>query len=417
MLFDPIITYFLPAEMRGDKTHPRYSEFRVIITSALLSIPLMFLFPVFLLFLGKPVLGYFLNDALLVILLFSMRFFGHYRIPMTTTAIVTYFIIFDWMSASGHIYSPAIGIMHIYLLAAIWVDPKFGWWAIIGNLIVFGISYQHTLQAGLLTTVHNTLGGPLYALGMNVLITIFFGGFMAYQQFDQARDRAKIRELQEQKISALDEAVKQRTEQLNTMRENIATDFHDETGNMLSAITRQADLLRTKLDQHHTLQPIVDNIIRNSKGLYASSKDFLWQLNHNSDDPAELFDHLTSYGQQYYNQFDIAFSSQAEECQRLQFHPSAALHLIFIFKEAMTNVIKHAGASEVQLTLKCGTGSVTLTLLDNGRWKPIAPDQEHYGLGNMERRCHKQNFQLDIQREAAGTAISITAPVTVPVLL
>ncbi|WP_316778698.1 hypothetical protein [Pedobacter antarcticus] len=98
MLFAPLITYFLPAEMRKDKTHPRYGEFRVIISSVLLSIPLMLLFPVFLLFIGKPVTGYFINDALLILLLFSMRCFGHYRIPMTTTAIATYFIIYEWMS-------------------------------------------------------------------------------------------------------------------------------------------------------------------------------------------------------------------------------------------------------------------------------------------------------------------------------
>jgi len=411
MVFDPLITYFMPAELRHDKTHPRYTEFRVIIVSVLLAIPLMFLFPVFLWLLKKPVLGYFINDAMLVCMLISIRLFGHYRIPMTITALATYWIIYDWTSVSGYIYSPAVGILHIYLLAAIWVDPKYGWWAIFGNLGVFGYIYYETLHAGMPTSFDFTIGGPLYAFGMNCLITVFFGGFLAYHRFDQARDRAKIRALQEQKISMLDDAVKTRTEQLNSMRETLATDFHDETGNMLSAITRQASLLKIKVIQRDDLQLIVDSIIKNSKRLYASSKDFLWQLNHNSDDPGELFDYLTGYGQVYYNQFDIAFSSNAEPCHQLQFDPSAALNLIFIFKEAMTNVTEHSGATEVYLTMTCQPQTVCLTLQDNGTWKTSGAEREHYGLGNIEKRCKRNGFTVDILKASNGTTIRITAPV------
>ncbi|RYE24916.1 MAG: methyl-accepting chemotaxis protein, partial [Sphingobacteriaceae bacterium] len=136
------------------------------------------------------------------------------------------------------------------------------------------------------------------------------------------------------------ESLRQRTEQLNSMRETIAADFHDQTGNMLSAITRQASLLKVKLERTNEVQPVLESIIKNSNSLQASSKDFLWQLNHNSDDPTGLFDYLTSYGQMYYNQFDIAFSSAAEEFRQMQFDPSAALNITFILKEAMTNVVK-----------------------------------------------------------------------------
>lgn len=414
MPFDQLITFFLPEQMRGDKTHPRYSEFRVIISSSLLAMPLMFLFPVFLFFMHREVLGYLINDVLIIITLFCIRYYAHYRIPMTITALATYVIIYGWIRDSGYIYSSNISILHIFLLAAIWVDKKYGWWALFANLGLFGYIYYQTLNAGLPVPVHSILGGPLYALGMNCLITIFFGGFMAYQQFDQERDRAKIRALQDQKINILDEAVKKRTEQLNTMRETIATDFHDETGNMLSAITRQAALLKLKLEQHHEVQPIVENIINNSNGLYASSKDFLWHLNHNSDDPRELFDYLTSYGQRYYNQFDVAFSSVAEECQLLQFDSSTALNVIFIFKEAMTNVIKHAGATEVQLAMTCQPDMITYELQDNGNWKEADAATAHYGLENMKRRCQKNKFQFELNKTTTGTKIKIKVPVSRP---
>ncbi|WP_345955495.1 histidine kinase [Mucilaginibacter sp. PAMB04168] len=364
---------------------------------------------------SKPVIGYLINDLLVIITLFCTRFLGHYRIPMTITALVTYFIVYDWIRNSGLIYSSNVSILHMYLLCAIWADKRYGWWAILSNLIIFVFIYNQTLHAGLDVQMQRTLGGPFYALVMNCLITIFFGGFLAYLQFDQERDRLKIENLKEQKITMLDEAVKKRTEQLNNMRETIATDFHDETGNMLSAITRQASLLKQKFGEQQDIGPIVESIIKNSNGLYASSKDFLWHLNHDSDNPQELFDYMTAYGQFYYNQFDIAFSSSNDECPLFQLAPSAALNIIYIFKEAMTNVVKHAEAREVLFEMRCCSGQLTYSIQDDGNWKAADINEQHYGLANMEWRCQKNGFEFTLSNQPAGTRIEITVPTSTAV--
>ena len=411
MVFDQIVTYFLPKELRNHKTHPKYNELRNVLSTALIGLPLMLLFPPVIYLMHKPIAGFIINDLLVLCILLSVKFWGHYRIPMTTTALVTYFIIYDWISESGWIYSSNVSILHMYLLAGIWADKRHGWWLIFTNLFLFIVIYYQTLHAGVPPDMHNLLGGALYALVMNCLITLFFGGFLAYLQFDQERDRARIRAFQDQKISLLDEAVKKRTEQLNNMRETIATDFHDETGNMLSAITRQASLLKMKLrlaDQQQDIQPIVDSIMNNSNALYASSKDFLWHLHHNGDDPQELFDYLTGYGQLFYNQFDIAFSAAAEDCRGKQLEPSAALNIIYIFKEAMTNVVKHANATEVRFELTCNNDHVMYELRDNGCWKPADATQMHYGLTNMKRRCRKNGFAYQLLPSSEGTCIIIT---------
>ena len=397
----------MPGEMRGNIAHPRYHEFRVLLSTCLIGLPLMLLFPIPLYFLGKPITGYFINNVLVIITLLCTRYLGHYRIPMTTTALVTYYIIYGWIRDSGWIYSTNVSILHMYLLCAIWADKRYGWWAIFSNLAVFGFIYYQT--------VHNrqATGDALYALIMNYLITIFFGGFLAYLQMDQERDRVKIRVLQDKKITLLDEAVKERTEQLNSMREAMATDFHDETGNMLSAITRQATLLRQKYRPNDAALPIVESIIKNSNNLYHASKDFLWQLNHDSDNPHELFQYLTAYGQQYYNQFDIAFSSASAKCPVVQFAPTAALNIIYIFKEAMTNVVKHADAKEVFFEMYSEDEQITCCLRDDGHWKIADTDQPHYGLSNMERRCLKNGFALNVSTKQGGTSITVKIPVQI----
>jgi signal transduction histidine kinase len=411
MHFDKLVSYFLPLHLRDNATHPQYHEFRVVVSTCLIGLPLMLLFLLPLYFIGKPLAGFIVNDILVFTTLLSIKFFGHYRIPMSLTALVTYFIIYQWIEVSGLIYSTNVSILHMYLLAAIWADKRYGWWAIFSNLLVFGFIYYQTIHSDLDPTVHHTMGGPTYALIVNCLITVFFGGFLAYLQLDQERDGLKIKNLQEQRITTLDDAVKRRTEQLNSMRETIATDFHDETGNMLSSITRQASSLKQQLGQSHPTQPIVDNIIKNSNDLYASSKDFLWHLNHDSDNPQELFSYLTSYGQRYYNQFDIAFSSLGDECHHVQLAQSAALNLIYIFKEAMTNVVKHANADEVFFEMRCQPQRIIYSLQDNGSWKE-QDHQQHYGLSNMDRRCQKNGFIFALIKSPGGTRVEVIAPVT-----
>ena len=413
MLLRKFSEYFLPENIRNDKGHPQYDEFHAIASVTPLGFVFMTLFPLFLLSQGKPVLGYYINAAGLAAMLIGMKFFGHYRIPMYLTAFTTYFLIYGWVKDSGLIYSVNVSTIHIYLLAAIWVHKKTGWLFIFSNVLLLIFIYHRTLATGLHEQVNPVLGSPGYALGMHCFITVFLGSLLGYAQFEQERNREKIRGLQDQKISLLDEAVKQRTDQLNNIRQVMAADFHDETGNMLSAITRQAALLKLQLHDNKSALPITESIIKNSNDLYARSKDFLWNLNHNSDDPLELFNYLTAHGQLFYNQFDIAFSSRITgEIRPLQqLDAFAALNLIFIFKEAMTNVVKHAHAGEVTIEMSYRDNKMVYALQDNGWWKQQDETQSHYGLANIERRCEKNNFGFLLSKQEDGTRLEIAVPV------
>lgn len=249
-----------------------------------------------------------------------------------------------------------------------------------------------------------------FIAGIALLLIIF--GIIVYNFRRHANARQRIKELQDHKILQLDDAVKRRTEQLSSMRQTIATDFHDQTGNMLAAIARQAATLEIKLLHQPEYLTAVRSIITNSNELYASSKDFLWNLNHESDDPLVLLQYLSGYGQRFYNQFDISFSSSVigEPQSHLQLHPLAGLNLIYIFKEGMSNVVKHSGADEVSMEMHWEDARVVYSLHDNGIWKEADPSVEHYGLSNMERRCQQSGFSYDLKHGESGTHIAIGLP-------
>ena len=210
----------------------------------------------------------------------------------------------------------------------------------------------------------------------------------------------------------LTQEIARRTDELNTLRQTLAAEFHDETGNLLSVIIHQATLLRLKADKD--LQPIVENILDSSQQLYTTSKHLLWNLHHDSDDPGALFEYIVNFGQTFCNKVDICFSAEKETaCSELagRLEPAAALNLIFIFKEAMNNVARHAGAKEMALKMAYRRDHLVFELSDDGRWKEPDPVLSHYGISGIERRCQRNGFTCRVSHNEQGTQVEITVPV------
>jgi signal transduction histidine kinase len=413
MLLDTLITFFLPASLRHDKMHPRYSEFYTVASTCVFGMVVLAGGVAVMHYVHLSPLGFCINAALGFSVLLSLRLFGHYRLPMSLTALGALFIVYEFIRPTGMIFSINVNLLYLYLVFALLADKQWGGLAIFSCLGLLGYVYAHTPVGPAAPSSASLTANPLYALALHGFTLAFLGGTMAYGQYTEGQNQRKIQGLQQQRISLLDEAVQQRTDQLNSMRQAMAADFHDETGNVLAAITRQAALLELLLAHQPEVLPILQAISDNSNRLYASSKDFLWDLHHESDNPEVLFQYLTAYGQQYYNQFDIAFSAEASSLPAVpgQLPALASLNLIYIFKEAMGNVIKHAGASEVTLALVQTAHEVTYVLQDNGRWAEPDASVTHYGLQNMRQRCHKHGFRLGLLTAANGTRIEVSAPV------
>jgi len=416
MKVERIINWFLPKDVRNDKAHPRHHELYSIAGSISMGTAATCIFPILLIWynMGEYLWMFYLSAACNLITLFAIRYTGHYRFFNIVSGLVTYFIIYYWLKDSGLIYSTNICIVHMFLLGGILADQKWGWLSIFTNIGYLSFIYYLTVTGDNYRDLNITLGSPLYALIIHCLITAFLGSFLAYSLMNNEKSRKKIIALRDYRINLLDEAVRQRTEQLNSMRQTIAADFHDQTGNMLAAINRQASMLELKLYHQPEMLPLVESIISNSNELYASSKDFLWNLNHDSDNPLTLFQYLTAYGQNFYNQFDIRFSADSGGTQKhlQQLNPFAALNLIYIFKEAMNNIVKHSGADEVTMSMEYGMNEVIYILADNGRWKDANPDVPHYGLNNIERRSRQSGFVYTLTHDHTGTQIAISLPLS-----
>lgn len=89
--------------------------------------------------------------------------------------------------------------------------------------------------------------------------------------------------------------------------------------------------------------------------------------------------------------------------------PDTQVVLYRIAQEALNNVVKHAGATQVTITLQFAPTCVVLVVADNGRgFDPTAASVHSLGLGIMRERAAKINADLRIESIIGeGTSIRV----------
>jgi signal transduction histidine kinase len=100
--------------------------------------------------------------------------------------------------------------------------------------------------------------------------------------------------------------------------------------------------------------------------------------------------------------------------------PDRRSDVLFIAREALSNVARHAAASRVVLVLDRAGDDLELRIEDNGRGldperleQPLDDGRHHQGLGNMRARAVAMGGRLAVASgEPSGTRIIVHVPVT-----
>ena len=93
----------------------------------------------------------------------------------------------------------------------------------------------------------------------------------------------------------------------------------------------------------------------------------------------------------------------------------ARRHLYLASKEAVTNAVKHARATEICVALRLADGALVLEISDDGCGLPTAAlEPTGNGLKNLRERMTAARGAVDIESAAgAGTRIRCTIPMSV----
>lgn len=100
-------------------------------------------------------------------------------------------------------------------------------------------------------------------------------------------------------------------------------------------------------------------------------------------------------------------SLQVEGCSR-PLPPHVALALYRVAQEALTNVVKHARATRVEVTVRYAEDQVSLAIQDDGIGLG-ANAEEGFGLRGIRERAHALGGALDL-RGSPGLLVQLSIP-------
>jgi signal transduction histidine kinase len=91
------------------------------------------------------------------------------------------------------------------------------------------------------------------------------------------------------------------------------------------------------------------------------------------------------------------------------FGPEQMLSLLRILQEAITNAVKHARATTIEVATTVDDGALGITVRDDGAgFAPIV--RRGRGLDNMQRRAHELGGRLRVRSDGGGTTVELRLP-------
>jgi PAS domain S-box-containing protein len=219
------------------------------------------------------------------------------------------------------------------------------------------------------------------------------------------------RKLTEREIEERNQKEKLLTQTIHTMQLDIARDLHDTVGQNISFLRMKLDYLAgnrsiKKTDMHAEIQTMT----KAANESYDLLRGTLAVLQ--SGNSADLFRVFSRYAEQIQERaaLKVDFSTQGE-AQPLS--AKRMRQLFFVFREALSNIEKHAHATHVSVKINWHNEFLLFTIFDDGNgFDPSRIEYtSHYGLKFMRDRVEMLNGSMNIQSAiGAGTTIIIQVP-------
>jgi ligand-binding sensor domain-containing protein/signal transduction histidine kinase len=207
---------------------------------------------------------------------------------------------------------------------------------------------------------------------------------------------------------------------LERERTRIAQDLHDEMGAKLCRISFLSEHARRGEIPAEELKDQITSISDASREVLHSLDEIVWAVNPQNDTLEHVASYIGQYAQEYFQMTGI----RCELDMPAQF-PSYPLssqmrhHLFLAAHEALTNILKHSGATQAKVGMVINDTRFTINLSDNGKGFDLAAQESKSespatagdGLVNMRRRLAEIGGQYRIESmPGQGTRVTFVIP-------
>lgn len=196
---------------------------------------------------------------------------------------------------------------------------------------------------------------------------------------------------------------------LERVRTRLAADLHDDLGAGLAEIAILSEVAKLQ-DRPRTME-VLDGIASRARSLREAMTDIVWTVDPREDCLADLVQRLrqTAFTMLESEDRIVEFLAPGAQELEIELAPAVRRHVLLFFKEAVTNVARHAGATTVRVEIEAIKGRFRMSIRDNGRGFDPQHPRSGRGLKSLEYRAGELRGGLQVQSGMGeGTQIELS---------
>jgi signal transduction histidine kinase/ligand-binding sensor domain-containing protein len=206
----------------------------------------------------------------------------------------------------------------------------------------------------------------------------------------------------------------ERRHALDKERGRISRDLHDSLGADLSQLALWTDLALQETDRPGLMAERARDVSELTREVIQNVEEIVWTVNPKNDSLDKFAGYLCEFSERIITRAGLRFRWEAPvEIPAIPISSDVRHHLFLVTKEALNNLVKHAGASEARVLLSLDAGRLAIGISDNGKGCDFATCVSNggNGLSNMRDRLKSCGGEVTFESApGAGTSVAFKIP-------
>lgn len=185
-----------------------------------------------------------------------------------------------------------------------------------------------------------------------------------------------------------------RIRQLQTIRNSIADDLHDDIGSTLSSISIMNELAKERSPE---ALPLLTSIGESTSAIQENMSDIVWTINPKNDQFENVLQRMQLFASEILDaksiqlEFDTDTSLNSTKLTMKQ-----RKNLYLFFKEAINNAAKHSGAKKIIINIIKKENNIEMNISDDGSGFNTSAIFGGNGMNSLKKRADELNAVYDI---------------------